>query len=427
MVDKRRVKPSSKHSVQRFKASVEHKPGRRRKRFIGNSEAGVLPNPLPKRALKILSVLGADGVAEQAMVAAECVKSNVSYWAKRFVSAGALILRQTQMPNSTGPIGKAPEYKPGHPHYYDLTPYGSKLLTLGDGRLYFPILFEDRPLIFKVKMRESVPIPWKKLGDVRHWRKSGILLAGVRVELHDKLGVNHDEANVEIHPGHIKGFNVDELMMDSVRIVERVKFILESNYGLVLDEKGELPKSKTESGGPRWRVYVPAAREWVLHGSVDVAGVGAVDASPEPSKGGVRDPLSNVPHVEFNNRGDAALMASLYGSAGLTYDPAKQNSIDAVFAPAILRATHLKVSELVQKVSVLTAEVGLVKANQAQVGGVMGELHRLADSLAKLENLDKLPAITDGLQRVVDFLSKVQDTEVGKGQESLSGGRGYVS
>jgi hypothetical protein len=131
--------------------------------------------------------------------------------------------------------------------------------------------------------------------------------------------------------------------------------------------------------------------------------------------------------VEYNNPGDAALMASLYGSAELTNDPAKQNSIDAVFAPALLRATHLKVSELVQKVSVLTAEVGAVKANQAQVGGVMGELHRLADSLAKLENLDKLPTITDSLQRVVDVLNKTPDTPVGQGQAASAGGRGYVS
>ncbi len=53
---KRGVKHGSKRPVQRFKASVEHKGSVNGKRFIGNSEKGVLPDPLPKRALKILSV-----------------------------------------------------------------------------------------------------------------------------------------------------------------------------------------------------------------------------------------------------------------------------------------------------------------------------------------------------------------------------------
>ena len=435
MAGKRGVKPSSKRPVQRFKGSVEQSSCRRPKRFVGNSDAGVLPNPLPKRARKILSVLGADGVAEEAMVAADCVKGNVSYWVKRFLKADALRLRQTQVPNSSGPVGKTPEYKPGHPHYYDLTEYGSKLLTSGDGRLYFPVLFEDRPLIFRVLQRESVSIPWRQLGDVRHWRKSGIMLAGVRVELHDKLGPNHNEANVEIHPGHIKGFNVDELMMDSVQIVERVKGLLAYNYGLVLSEKGELPKSKTESSGPQYRVYLPVAKEWVAAGSVNVPGVGAVDASPEPpGKGGVRDPLSNIPHVEFKNPADAALMASLYGHGVVSNDPARQNTVDAIFAPALLRAIHGMVAGLVVRVSglerqgsELSVEFGRVKAETSQVSGVMAELHRLADALSKLDNLDKLPSITDDLGRIVEVLGKLKDLDDGKGKTSGEGGKGYVS
>ncbi len=429
LTKKRGVKPSSKRPVQRFKDSVKHKQGGRRKRFIGDSKAGVLPHPLPKRGLKILSVLGADGVAEQAMVAADCTKGNVSYWVSRFIKADALRLRQTQVPNSWGPVGKTPEYKPGHPHYYDLTEYGSKLLTLGDGRLYFPVLFEDRPLIFKVIERESIPIPWKQLGDVRHWHKSGVMLAGVRVELHDKLGPNHDEANVEIHPGHIKGFNVDELMMDSVRIVERVKFILESNYGLLLSEKGELPKSKTKSSGPRYRVYLPQAKQWILHGSVDVAGVGALDASPEHSKSGVRDPLSNVPHVEFNSAQDAALMASFYQN-DLSCDPAKQNSVNAVFAPSILRDVHRIVRGLVVRVESLSSDVNQVKSDQANVKQVAVEIKRLADALSTLENLERLPGIAVDLSRVVGVLSRLTDLGAEQpktGNPEGSGGKDYVS
>ena len=431
MGKKRGIKHGSKRPVQRFKTIVEHKR-MGRKRFTGNSEKGVLPEPLPKTALKILSVLAADGVAEQAMIAADCVKSNVSYWVRRFKEAGALVLRETQVPNSSGPVGKTPEYKPGHPHYYDLTSYGSKLLTLGDGRLYLPLLFEDRPLIFKVLQRESKAIPWKPMGNVRFWHKKGIMLAGVTVELHEGLGPNHDQANVMIHPGHIKGFNVDELMMDSARIVEQVKFFLEATYGLVLDAKGELPKRKDGKGPirPRWRIYDPIIKEWMESGSVEIPGYGAADASPEPSKHGVRDPLSNEAHFEFENPSDAKIAASLFPS--MTYDSNKQKLIDGLTAPAVIRETHQIVSCLVHRVEVLTVEVNKVKAVRAEVSGVMVEFRRLADSLSKLENLDSLPGISADLQRIVGVLGSLTNLErEGKSEGSAgakdSGGKGYVS
>jgi hypothetical protein len=341
------------------------------------------------------------------------------------------------VPNSSGPVGKTPEYKPGHPRYYDLTKHGSTLLTLGDGRLYLPILFEDRPLIFKVLQRENKAIPWKPMGNVRFWHKKGIMLAGVTVELHEGLGPNHDQANVMIHPGHVKGFNVDELMMDSARIVEQVKFFLESTYGIVLESKGELPKRRDGDGPirPRWHVYDPIVKQWMESGSVEIPGYGAADASPLPSKHGVRDPLSNEPHFEFENPADAKIAASLFP---FTYDAGKQRLMDGLTAPALIRATHEQVASMVcqmldlkRQFGVLTVEFNKVKAETSQVGGVMAELHRLADALCKLDNLDKLPSIAVDLQRIAGVLGKFTDLEAGQGKDPAAaageGGKGYVS
>ena len=88
------LEPSSKGAVQQFNKSFE------------------LLEPLPEKAQKILAALGADGVASEAVRIAKCVKSNVSYWKDRFIKAGALRLKQD-----------------GIVKYYELTPYGSKLLT----------------------------------------------------------------------------------------------------------------------------------------------------------------------------------------------------------------------------------------------------------------------------------------------------------
>lgn len=289
---KRTVKPSSKHPVRRFDASLKPKRSRRPKRFIGNAAKDVLPYPLSTRAWKILSILGARGVAGEAAIGAKVVKSTVSYWINRFIRAGALILDEEEIPNSTKPLCSSKQYKPGTPRYYLLTDYGSKLITRGDGVLNFPILFEDRPLIFKVLEREKLSIPWKPLGDVRFWSKKGVMLAGVTVELHDKLGPLTNEAKVMIHPGRIKGFNVDELLADSAAIVERVKGLLEGTYGIRLSDKGELPKDRKTGGSikPRFCVYRPECRDWMASGSVDIPRFAGADKSPQPSKHGIKDP-----------------------------------------------------------------------------------------------------------------------------------------
>lgn len=426
---KRTVKHGSKHPVRRFDTSLKPKRGRRPKRFIGNSAKDVLPYPLPTRAWKILSILGARGVAGEAAVGAKVVKSTVSYWINRFIHAGALILDEEEIPNSTKPLGSPKQYKPGAPRYYLLTDYGSKLITRGDGVLNFPILFEDRPLIFKVLEREKLSIPWKPLGDVRFWRKKGVMLAGVTVELHDGLGPLKNEATVMIHPGQVKGFNADELLADSAAIVERVKGLLEGTYGIVLEGKGRLPidRKTHEPIKPRFCVYHPDCKAWMASASVDIPGFAGADASPHPSKHGIRDPLNKEDHFEYVEGKDAALLASMPPS--VAHDPAKQGLVDALTAPVIWRETFRLVSSLVCKVEALSVEVNTVKAGQVQVSGVLVELHRLAEGFSKLE---KLPEIAESLQKVTGILGQLVALNDGPdkvkvSQESGAGGKDYVS
>jgi hypothetical protein len=410
------VKPSSTVPVRQFDTTIEPKGMVNCKRIIGNCKMGILPDPLPPTAKKILSILGANGVQGEAMIAAKLkAKSTVSRWAKCFLKAGALIEVKTEIPNSTRPIGEFPTYCVGSPKYYMLTPYGSKLLTGGDGVLSYPILLEDYPLLFKVERRELAPIPWKPLGNVNHWRKQGIWLAGVTVELHDGLGPNKDGAKVMIHPGHVKGFNVDDLLRDSAAIIERVRGILMASYGIKLSEKGELQKNRSTGLDlkPCFRVYHPDVRSWMVAGSLKVPGEGAVDHSPEPSKHGIRDPLSNEPHAEYFDKRNAALLASL--PPLVSYDPAKQTLVDGFNGPKMIRETRELVSLVAGRIDVLTkalaAQASGVDSVGAQVGGVVVELRRLADTFSKLENLESLPKIAADLQLIVGVLSRFADLE----------------
>ena len=82
-----------------------------------------------------------------------------------------------------------------------------------------PIVFEDHPVKFYVFRRERKKsdgcsvIDWERLGDVRNWVKLGFRVTGVRVVKTSK--------SVIVHPGPLKGFNVDQLEVDSGRIVEQ--------------------------------------------------------------------------------------------------------------------------------------------------------------------------------------------------------------
>ncbi|MBN2237333.1 MAG: hypothetical protein JW729_07220 [Bacteroidales bacterium] len=89
--------------------------------------------------------------------------------------------------------------------------------------------------------------------------------------------------SVIVHPGRLRGFDVDELLMLSGRIVERVKGVLECHFDLVLEEPGVALHE------PITRFYSEEAGELVKLGTTIVEDVGSIDnSSPE-----------RVPHEEY--------------------------------------------------------------------------------------------------------------------------------
>jgi len=404
---KRLVQHGSTGSVQQFNKKIEHKVSVRRVK--------PLPSPLPQSAKDILQILGAGGVAGNAIALTGLCKSAVSWWVKRFVTFGALILKESQDQKTLGLPKKFQHVGPGLPRYYELTAYGSNLLTGSEsqGRLY--VVFEDMPMKFGVVQWEPVGvIDWEKLGRPNNWQKLGIFVSGVRVVRTSK--------SVIIHPGPLHGFDVDQLQVESGRIIERVKNILEVKMKLQLDSNGVF------CHGPMWQVFRPEAREWIKQGgSVKMPGVGCLDASPKPWM----KKLSEVPHVEFENKRHAAI-ASVWPPVPVASDPEKQNASAAVMYPRYLEEIHGIVSLVMDRVEALSVDVNGMKpavAQIGQIGGVAVELHRLAESLSKLENLDKLQGIAVDLQRIACVLGKLTDLESDQsaGESKVGGGKDYVS
>ncbi len=178
-----------------------------------------------------------------------CSRSNVSYWKDKFLSIGALRLQVRDLV-----------------HIYRLTLYGSKILTLSEG--YFPeaCCLEDHAVKFRVVGWETVPVEWKRLGRPRNWEKLGVRIGNVRVVRTSK--------SIIVHPGRLRGFDVDELLMLSGRIVERARMVLENRFGMVLSDVG-VPLHQ-----PVTRFYSEEARQLVKLGTTVVEDVGSIDASP---------------------------------------------------------------------------------------------------------------------------------------------------
>jgi hypothetical protein len=328
----RRIEHSSKKAVQKFNRSFE------------------LLEPLPQRARDILGVLGADGVASEAVRVACCCKSNVTYWKNKFIRAGALRLKVD-----------------GIVKYYELTSYGSKLLTGSDNAVRLPVLLEDHAVKFKVLRREFVALDWRKLGEPRNWVKLGVRLGSVRVVLN--LGL---EPTVIIHPGQMKGFNVDELEMDAARVIEHVRLVLEERFGLVLSDTGEALHK------PRFRVYRPECHAWIKSGTVEVDDDRALDASPTHDK---QDILSGRPHLEYENKRHAGIAASFL----VGYDYRKNLGRAAVDFPLTLESLELKIDSLCSQISSLLKDN--VQKTQL-IERLVTANERLADTLSKLFGLD---------------------------------------
>ena len=215
---------------------------------------------LPEKAKKILGLLGAGNIARDVAMAVPCSKSTVNYWKNKFLNVGALRLVKTDV------------FKE-----YALTPYGSNILTTGESGVGPEVCcLEDQAVKFDViEWGNAERLDWKKLGRPRNWEKLGVKIGNVRVVRTSK--------SIIVHPGRLRGFDVDELLMLSGRIVERVRMVLENRFGLVLSDVGYSLHQ------PVTRFYSEEARELVKLGTTIVEDVGSIDNSPP----------ERVPHEEY--------------------------------------------------------------------------------------------------------------------------------
>jgi len=230
---------------------------------------------LPEKAKQILKLLGAGNCARDVAEAVPCSEGNVSYWKDKFLNIGALRLVTTDV------------FK-----LYELTPYGSKILTTSESMIAPEVCcLEDFAVKFGVvDWGDAGRLDWKKLGRPRNWEKLGVKIGNVRVV--------RTSRSLIVHPGKLRGFDVDELLMFSGRIVERVKLVLESRFGVVLEEPG------VPLHDPITRFYSEEAKELVRKlGTTVVEGVGSIDNSPP----------ERIPHEEYRGRdlGKARLMMPL--------------------------------------------------------------------------------------------------------------------
>jgi len=215
---------------------------------------------LSAKAQLILKLLGAGNCARDVAEVVPCSKSTVNYWQNKFVGAGALRLVVKDVFNE-----------------YALTPYGSKILTTSESGVPEEVCcLEDYAVKFGVlDWGRADRLDWRKLGRPRNWEKLGVKIGAVRVVRTSK--------SVIVHPGKLRGFDVDELLMLSGRIVERVRMVLENRFGLVLDDVGAALHQ------PITRFYSEEAGELVKLGTTIVEDVGSIDNSPP----------ERVPHEEY--------------------------------------------------------------------------------------------------------------------------------
>jgi len=282
--------------VQRFNGKIE---------LLGFSQRG----------LRILRVLGTpDCTASDAAKIVACSKSLVSHWKDHALEVGALRL-----------------LKEGIVKYYELTPFGSKILassvnlTTGDADAGSGVVhvLEDYAVKFEVlKAEDKVhPIDWRKLGEPRNWVKWGFKLGDVRVVKTSR--------SIIVHPGKLRGFDADRLLVMAGEIVGRVRLELMVRFGMVLSEEG------VPLHDPVWEVFSGEAEAFEGAGTFKVhlrdGAVGALDNSPPDRKR----------HFEYNR---------------------KELAVAAIRSPELFVDLARKVEVLVQTVN------GLVTVNERLVG-----------------------------------------------------------
>lgn len=296
MAADRTVEPKSRRPVQQFKGKIE---------LLGFSQRG----------LKILRILGIpDCTASDAAKIVGCSKSLVSHWKDHSIKVGALRLQ-------TDGIVK----------YYELTPFGVKLLasstdvTTGESGTAMGAVhvLEDHAIKFLILKEEDRqhPIDWRKLGQPRNWVKLGLKLGDVRVVKTSR--------HIIIHPGKLRDFNADQLLVTAGQIVGRVRLELMQRFGMILSEEG------VPLHDPVWEVFTPEAEE--LNG----AGTFKIHMAAGATGGLDNSPPDRKRHFEYNR---------------------KELAVAAVRSPELFVELAQKVEALVQTVN------GLVTVNEKLVG-----------------------------------------------------------
>jgi len=211
--------------------------------------------------LKVLEKLGAGSTATETAKVLGCSKPNIAYWKNKLVAMGALRLQVADVMK-----------------YYQLTPYGSKILARSEKKVSETVLLEDHAIKFAIVEHEKCRIDWRKLGDPRNWEQLGAKVFGVKVEKTSR--------HVIIHPGKLRGFDVDELEVEAGRIVERVKLVLSARFGMVLSDEGVALHK------PVYRFYSEEAKEDVKYGTCIIEGMSSTDNSPP----------ERIPHEEYTGK-----------------------------------------------------------------------------------------------------------------------------
>jgi hypothetical protein len=212
-----------------------------------------------------------------------------------------------------------------------LTPFGSKILassidfttseaSVGVGVVH---VLEDHAIKFEILKEEDAGHrpDWRKLGVPRNWVKLGFKLGNVRVVKTSR--------HIIIHPGKLRDFDADRLLVTAGEIVGRVRLELMVRFGMVLSEEG------VALHDPVWEVFTPEAEVFEGAGTFKVhlgdGAVGAMDNSPPGRKR----------HFEYNR---------------------KELAVAAVRSPELFLDLARKVDVLVQTVN------GLVIVNERLVG-----------------------------------------------------------
>lgn len=296
MTSDRTVEPVSRKPVQQFNGKIE---------LLGFSQRG----------LRVLRVLGTpDCTASDAAKIVGCSKSLVSHWKDHALKVGALRLQAD-----------------GIVKYYELTPFGLKFLassmdfTTGERCVAVGVVhvLEDHAVKFEILKEEDKhhPLDWKKLGQPRNWVKLGFKLGTVRVVKTPR--------HIIIHPGKLRDFDADQLLVTAGQIVGRVRLELMVRFGMILSEVG------VALHDPVWEVFTPEAE------ALDGAGTFRVHMADGALGGLDNSPPDRKRHFEYNR---------------------KELAVAAVRSPELF-------VELAQKVDVLVQSVnGLVTVNERLVG-----------------------------------------------------------